>query len=279
MKILYVTPYYKPAWFYGGPPKCIAEQAEYLASRYGYEIHVVTLNKNGSSPLFNSQEPVVEHVNGVIVHYLPVAKNLLGKKYFQAKGLADYLEKFNEVDLIHVHMLFNAFSVAGFQLGVKYQIPYIVSLHGMLDNYSLTRSKWMKRFHRFFLEDNYLQQARAVHFTTENEFKNAVINKPIHPVVIPLGFFFEGQNDHTPHFPPQPEIYKLIFIGRINRKKGIDLLIEGIHLLPTEIRNNVRLDIYGEEDEPCKPELEVLIQNYGLQERIHFKGNLPPEER
>lgn len=279
LKILYVTPYYKPAWFYGGPPKCIAEQAEFLASRYGYQIDVITLNKNGTSKLFESDIPVIKEVNGVKVHYLRESKGILGRKYFQAEGLSTYMEQFKNVDLIHVNMLFNAFSVAGFRLGLKYKIPYIVSLHGMLDAFSLTRNKWMKRLHRFFFEDHFLQKARAVHFTTENEFKNAIINKPIRPVVIPLGFFFEGQNDHSLYFPPNSEALKLVFLGRINRKKGLDLLINGIGKLPKHIKEKILLDIWGEEDEPCKPELIALISGVDLTHQIHFKGNLSPDIR
>jgi glycosyltransferase involved in cell wall biosynthesis len=279
LKILYVTPYYKPSWFYGGPPKCIAEQAEYLAERYAYDLHVITLNKNGADRLFDSDLPVVQHVNGVTVHYLPSSNNVFGRKYFQSPVLKKYLLGFDDVDLVHIHMLFNAFSIAGMQMALKFDIPYIVSLHGMLDAYSLTRSKWMKRIHRFFFENQYLHRARAVHFTTENEFKNAVIHTPIRPVVIPIGFYFHGQLDLNLFIKPNDGKLKLVFLGRINRKKGIDLLISGIGLLPIEIRKNVCLDVWGLEDEPCKPELDKQILKLGLGDQIIFKGNLAPDER
>ncbi|MEP7169403.1 MAG: hypothetical protein ABI855_08525, partial [Bacteroidota bacterium] len=101
MNILYVTPYYKPSWNYGGPPRCISEQAEYLAKHYDLKIEVLTLNLNGSKPLFNSQEPVVKDVDGVTVHYLPVSSNTLGKAYFESNFLDEYINKFLNVDLIH----------------------------------------------------------------------------------------------------------------------------------------------------------------------------------
>jgi glycosyltransferase involved in cell wall biosynthesis len=277
MNILYVTPYYKPSWYYGGPPRCISEQAEYLANHYGFKIEVLTLNINGSNPVFNSQEPVVKDVDGVTVHYLPLSSNNIGRAYFESNFLDSYIEKFTGVDLIHVHTLFNAFSKKGMQFAFKNNIPYMVTPHGMLDSFSLTRSGWMKKIHRLLFDDKLLAAAKAVQFTTSNELKSSIIRLPVKSEIIPLGFEFPEMELRQ---KPAPNgILKLVFLGRINRKKGIDLLIKGLSMLDKNIVQNIHLDIYGADDENCKKELENLIAANNLNASITFCGNLDPDLR
>jgi glycosyltransferase involved in cell wall biosynthesis len=277
MNILYVTPYYKPSWYYGGPPRCISEQAEYLVKHHNLKIDVLTLNLNGTKPLYNSQEPVVKDVDGVTVHYLPVSSNTLGKAYFESNYLESYINKFLSVDIIHVHTLFNAFSKKGMQFAFKNNIPYIVTPHGMLDSYSLTRSGWMKKIHRLLFDDKLLASAKAVQFTTSNELKSSIIRMPVRYKIIPLGFEFPEMELRQ---KPAPNgILKLIFLGRINRKKGIDLLIKGLAMLDKNVSQNIRLDIYGSDDDNCKKELENIIATNFLNTTVSFRGNLPPEQR
>jgi glycosyltransferase involved in cell wall biosynthesis len=276
-QILYITPYYKPSWFYGGPPKCIAEQAEYLAKHFDCKIDVVTLNKNGAANLFDSKTPIVKTVDGVTVHYLPSAKSKLGKAYFSSPGLKKYLEQFKAYDLVHVHMLFNAFSTAGASFAIKHRIPFGYSVHGMLDKFSITRSKWMKRTHRFFYEDQQLLMSKFVHFTTENEHKNAVISRRAKAEVIPLGIVFESFVE----YPKQHSYFdlRMVYLGRVNRKKGLDLLLKAMTQLPENIKERVALDIFGEDDDNFMPELKAFVQENKLQEVVQFKGKLNPSER
>ena len=277
MNILYITPYYKPSWYYGGPPKCISEQAEYLVKHHNIKIDVLTLNLNGPTPLYNTQEPVVIDVNGVTVHYLPISSNNIGRAYFESTYLDSYINKFSNVDLIHVHTLFNAFSKKGMQFAFKNNIPYIVTPHGMLDSYSLSRTGWMKRIHRLLFDDKLLAAAKAVQFTTSNELRYSVIKMPVRHKIIPLGFEFP---DMELRQKPAPNgLLKLVFLGRINRKKGIDLLLKGLASLDKEVQKHIHLDIYGSDDDNCQKELEDFISENYLTDTVSFCGNLPPEKR
>ena len=60
MRLLFITPYYKPAWFYGGPPKCISEQAEILANTF----------KSAHNHTFGRTDPVTESVVKQSVHVI-----------------------------------------------------------------------------------------------------------------------------------------------------------------------------------------------------------------
>ena len=48
MKILIITPYFEPAWAYGGPPKVLSDLSKYLIKK-GHQVTVYTtdvLDKN-----------------------------------------------------------------------------------------------------------------------------------------------------------------------------------------------------------------------------------------
>lgn len=276
-KILYITPYYKPSWFYGGPPKCISEQAEYLASHFDCTVDVLTLNVNGSEKLFDSKGAEVKVVEGVTVHYLPVSEGKIGQSYFSSPLLKLYLEKFKEYDFVHIHTLFNAFPTAGAAFALKYKLPYGYSVHGMLDRYSLTRSKWMKRVHRFIYEDSYLAKADFVHFTTINEKKNSIFPKKSKTAVIPLGIVFEDFVEHPKDYNPYD--LKMVYLGRINRKKGLDLLIQSFLNVPENMKGRFHLDVYGEDDDHFLVELQNMLAFHKLEDTVSFLGKLDPSER
>lgn len=277
MNVLYITPYYKPSWFYGGPPKCIAEQAEYLATHHGMKLDVLTLNINGAKPLYDTSEPLVKDVDGVTVHYLPVSNGKFGRAYFDSDYLQEYIKKFSNADLIHVHTLFNAFSRKGMQFAVKKNIPYIVTPHGMLDSFSLTRSEWMKKIHRYLYDDNLLSRAKAVQFTTKNELKSSIIKKTVQSVIIPLGFEFS--KDEMQKQSRAENKLKLVFLGRVNRKKGIDRLVKGMAKIERSVVEKITVDIYGADDDNCKSELDELINASYLKKNITFCGSLDPAIR
>ncbi|MEO6490694.1 MAG: glycosyltransferase [Ferruginibacter sp.] len=68
------------------------------------------------------------------------------------------------------------------------------------------------------------------------------------------------------------EILKVIFIGRINRIKGIELLIKAVKPLPS---NNISLDIFGKFDDP---EFEKFCQSETkYHKNIRWMGGIEPE--
>ena len=58
----------------------------------------------------------------------------------------------------------------------------------------------------------------------------------------------------------------------LRESKGIQDLIEAIHLLPSEIKKQISIDIYGKGD--YKSHLENLISKYDLTKNFNFKGSV-----
>jgi glycosyltransferase involved in cell wall biosynthesis len=58
----------------------------------------------------------------------------------------------------------------------------------------------------------------------------------------------------------------------LRASKGIQDLIEAIHLLPIDIKNQIKIDIYGKG--AYQSHLEALISKYNLKENFSFKGSV-----
>ncbi len=58
----------------------------------------------------------------------------------------------------------------------------------------------------------------------------------------------------------------------LRESKGIQDLIEAINVLPTAIKNQITIDIYGKGD--YQPHLEFLISKYNLKNNFNFKGSV-----
>ena len=84
--------------------------------------------------------------------------------------------------------------------------------------------------------------------------------------------YFSENGVADEYFSNTPKTGKtILFTGRLTPYKGADILIEAFK----ELKEG-RLIIVG--DGPQKPELEKLIQNYGLQDRVELRGYVPPEK-
>jgi glycosyltransferase involved in cell wall biosynthesis len=64
---------------------------------------------------------------------------------------------------------------------------------------------------------------------------------------------------------------RILFVGRLVRRKGVDDLIEAFKMLLSDFPN-ARLEIVG--DGPERPRLTELVRTLGLEDRVKFYGSL-----
>ena len=87
MRVLHVTPYFAPAFRYGGPPRSILGLCRALVDA-GVEVEVFTTTANGPEPL--PAAPEGTEYEGVRVRYFPLA---WPQRYWRASGLGAALER------------------------------------------------------------------------------------------------------------------------------------------------------------------------------------------
>jgi glycosyltransferase involved in cell wall biosynthesis len=200
--------------------------------------------------------------------------------------LKDNVQRF---DGIVIHGLWQWHSYGTYCL-IRERIPYAVFPHGMLDPYfkrafPLKHAKkqvyWLLREHRV------LRDAKAVCFTTPLERDRAT--KTFWPhrwnsAVISLGTSPPGGDrggQRELFLDRYPELRRrrfFLFLSRIHRKKGCDLLLEAFARLAGSYPE-VDLVIAGPDEEGLRPQLEVQARQLGIDRRTHYTGMLEGDEK
>src|SRR5580765_3083142 len=140
MRIVHVTPYFAPAFVYGGPPRSILGLCRALRHA-GADVEVVTTTANGESELPDAVTARTSF-DDVPVTYVPRS---FPKRYFRAAGLEDALDRRAAgADLVHVHGCWNVFGWAAARWCHRVGRPYVLSPRGMLYPWSFRSGRVRK---------------------------------------------------------------------------------------------------------------------------------------
>lgn len=271
MRILHVVPSYIPAYRYGGPIYSVHGLCKALV-RLGHDVHVFTTNVDGDR---DSEVPLGQTVDldRVKVCYFP-SKCL--RRLYWSPPMKKALEKhIPNVDILHLHSIFLWPTWAAACLARRIEKPYIIAPRGMLVQELIERkSRFAKSLWISLIERRNLEHAAALHVTSENEMKEAKkFGFALPPIfVVPNGIDVEEIRRQPRRIASLIEniIQKkpfLLFLGRINWKKGLDRLISALAHVP-----DIPLIIAGNDEENYKPEIEALAASHGVSERITFTG-------
>jgi glycosyltransferase involved in cell wall biosynthesis len=164
IRVVHVTPYFAPAFRYGGPPRSVLGLCQGL-QRAGVEVEVVTTTANGDTEL--SPSPASgDWFGGVKVHYCPSA---FPRRFFGAALTRTLQKALAEADLCHVHGLWNVPEWRATRLASSVGVPYVLSPRGMLHPAALARGAWRKRVAFGLLERRSLAGAALLHATASEE--------------------------------------------------------------------------------------------------------------
>lgn len=262
MRILHVVPSYLPAVRYGGPIHAVHGLCRALA-RAGHEVSVLTTNVDGPGdapvPL---DAPVV--LDGVSVRYFP--SRLLRRLYVSPPMARALPEAVAAADIVHLHSVFLWPTLAAARAARSAGVPYVLSPRGMLVRELIARrSAWVKRAWIALFERRTIEAAAAVHCTSELEREEllALGLRPRATFVVPNGVDLPA----APVSSVRSDT--ILYLGRINWKKGLDRLIEAVAQLPRG-----KLIIAGNDEDDLAPRLGALAEARGLADRVAFPGHV-----
>jgi glycosyltransferase involved in cell wall biosynthesis len=257
VRVLHVTPYFAPAFRYGGPPRSILGLCRGLIDA-GVDVEVFTTNANGDEPLPAAPGGVM--YEDVPVRYFPLA---WPQRYWRANGLRAALRTAADTaDLIHIHGLWNMTSWAGVASARAARKPYVISPRGMLRPEARRRHREMKSLAYWGIERANLEAAALLHATSDLEKCDLTPYGP--PVtVIPNGI--------TPSHATQDAIDRLraragidesnavvTFLGRLHPIKRLDLLAEAFAIVH-RANPSARLVIAGPDEGGYRDRVEQLF--------------------
>ena len=262
MRILHITPSYKPAYVYGGPIMSVSKLCESLSSIPNIHLTVITTNANGKT---NLEIPLHKEINveGVTVIYF---KRISGDPHHVSPSLWRYLgANTRHYDVIHIHSWWNLLSVVAAMICVVKKKKIVISPRGMLSDYIFETgsSQQKRRLHKWI--GKYLLSKSSFHATSDLEHEEC--KKLIHgwkgftiPNIIHLPSIEIVEKKNA--------IFTLGFLSRIDPKKGIEFVFTAIKALPFP----VVFTIAGEGEEHYINQLKALASQLGIEKNIEWAG-------
>lgn len=184
-------------------------------------------------------------------------------------------------DVLHSHGIWSFCSIVNLKIFFKYKTPYVVSPRGMLDLWALNNSAWKKKLVGVIFEDRHLKNATCLHALCESEAKSMRAYGLTNPIaVIPNGIDLpilkksNSKQYSTLVGKPQKRCKKLLFLGRIHPKKGLNELIVAWDKIVKESKEAItwELIIAGWDDGGHETGLEQQVNSLGLGDSISFMG-------
>jgi glycosyltransferase involved in cell wall biosynthesis len=204
-----------------------------------------------------------------------------GRWQLLSRGAAARLgELLPETDVLHLHAPWTVSNVQVAAAARRVKLPYVLSVHGMLDDWSMSQKRLKKRLFLAIVGKRLLRGAAAIHCTAQAELEQASLwFERDKGVVLPYLFDlapFEGLPEVA--HATQTERPRLLFLSRLHPKKGIERLLVATGALR---RRGIDCDVViagpGEKDYVAR--LSHLAKKEGIEERVQFVGMLRGEAK
>src|SRR5579863_5482965 len=279
LKVLHVIP--SISVVHGGPSSVLRTITKALAAD-GVEVDIATTDDNGLG-LLRVELGTPSVTDGVTYRFFH--RNC--RFYTVSWGLAEWLDRHcHEYDLVHIHALFSFASTAAARAACRHGVPYIVRPLGTLNRWGLkNRRPWLKKLSLKLLERRFLENSATVHFTSEQEKVEAMDEVAIEKwIILPNPVDLEHLTAKADACPLR-ERYRLIgnrpivlFLSRLDAKKGLDLLLDAFALLRKQGSDAV-LVLSGDGEDKFVAGLKSQAKMCGVEDNVIWTGFLQGVEK
>lgn len=267
------------AWETGGCARGTYEMCKELAKTN--TVNLLTTDIYTPTKRYD-QNKLIEVIDNVKIIRFNVLSYYLAWKYkiYLSLGMNKFIKnKVKEYDVVHLHDLISPQAVVTAYYCKKFNIPYVFSAHGSLF--------WLKQngilnklYYKFGL--NIIKEASKLIALNDIE-KNQYIElggDPKNIEIVPNSIDNKDyENLPKPgHFRKKYGIENkkiILYLGRINKIKGIDLLIDAFSLIN---KKDTILVIIGP-DEGFLSKLKLQVKKLGIKKQVLFIGPLFETEK
>ncbi len=266
MKILEVTPFFSPV--HGGSAEVPYQLCRELSKR-GHQVTVYTSDFR-LGPDYIGSIPLAT--------VLPFKTRLSCASFTVTPDMVNRArEDLARFDIVHLHNYRTFQNMVAHHYAVRYGVPYVLQAHGSAATFF--QKAWLKRTFDTFWGRGILNDAsRLIAVTTaEAEQYQGLGASKDKTVIVPHGIDL-SQFDHLPERGAFRKKYALgegqrivLFLGRLDRTKGVDLLVRAFASLSKE--HKARLVIAGPDFGYLKT-VRRLVHRLRVEEKVLFTGPL-----
>lgn len=273
MKILNICAY---TWAIGGPARIIYDHTTEVLKQ-GHQVDILSPMTPGEKSY-----PVPEGAK-----LIECARTTPISNYYREFSIEmyQYLKaNINQYDVIHMHGIWHFGSLAPFLLPHKGVL--VVTIHGLLDRWAVAHSKWKKQLVTLLYQKRLLGNADLIQINNTDEEQDVIRylgHRPKNMVIVPNGMKVSEYTNLPPKgiFRTKHQISDdqkiVLFMGRLNIKKGLDLLLPAflkVHkLIPEAIL------ILAGPDDGYQKETEAFIKSNNLESRVKLVGMLTDTDK
>jgi glycosyltransferase involved in cell wall biosynthesis len=245
----------------GGPSRSSVHLVESLASK---ECNVNLFATKTQFPLVSS----FKNINAKLF--------LCKRNHF---GFSKALNKKLDEDksyILHGHGIWN---LAVHQMAViarRKSKPYIISPRGMLEPWSLSQSYLKKKIALLGYQKKDLHRADCIHATAKSEAQNIRSLGFTNPIaIIPNGINLL----EFPQYKKTNKKNKILFLSRIDKKKGVENLIKAFIEISPVITKRWEIEIVGNGDPKYIKSLQKLIFKFNKNHQITISNYVFGKEK
>ena len=264
MRILHVVPSFYPAHYYGGPIRSTYELCRYLA-RLGCDVRVLTTDASGLEAVLDvEKDREVPFEEGFRVRYC--RRRLRHSASPQLLRLLGQYIRWT--DVVHLTGVYNFPTFPTLLECRLLKKPVVWSPRGALQRWEgssrpILKAIWDSLW--YYLAD---RDRLTLHCTSQQEAQETLVRVPnLRSSVIPNGVDIPPTLNRTEDLGS----LRLLYIGRLDPKKGIEALLRACSMMPGK---NWQLAIAGWGTPSYVANLRRQVDSLGLHDQIEMMGEV-----
>lgn len=271
MKVLQIIPAFYPAHLYGGPISSVYNLCQNLVCE-GCEVRVLTTDANGPNRVLDVEKnQEVQLPEGLRVCYChrrirhSVSPTLLSL-------LPTYIRW---ADVVHITAVYSFPTIPTLWACKVLGKPVVWSPRGALQRWEGTKRLVVKAMWERVCQA-VAPKRLILHVTSEAEAIESLQKFPgVKTVIIPNGIEIP---EKLTHYPADGSL-RLLYLGRLHSKKGIENLLTACKLINDESLKAWSLTLAGPGDHAYTQTLRNRIKEFELSDRVRMVGEVRGEKK
>lgn len=189
-------------------------------------------------------------------------------------------------DVVHIHAVWNFPTLTTMRAAAGRRVPFVVAPQGSLETWALRHHRMRKGLYARFVEKPWMDRAAAVQALTAKEagqVREFGVKAPVE--IVPNGIRTadfalpaDGAGFRRKH-GIAPDAKLLLFLGRLNPKKGLEVLSQSFARIASECPGSVLVVAGGDSGDGFAARAREFMRAAGVADRALFVGEVRGEEK